>query len=218
MYYPPPPKGRQYNYPTHVVKDKIKYLGTKNLRFRLIIPFNNPSSKKRLVVIMKNPSASNLNTCDKSTHNICGCVNNTNFSNTTYQKVVILNLFPFFAVKATDLKNFFNKWYYRIVMAINMFFIKKYRNAKNTDIIFAWGQNTIINGLTNAEKNKIEKLYNKRIEKVTKNLKNNTYFVDVCQCGSLKHQTCTTPNNCQNIRYPKHAQCWNTTSSQMRQY
>ena len=88
--------------------------------------------KKRVMVIMKNPSFARKEESDRTTNNIL------NFCKCRFGKAVLVNLYPCRTEKVKELKNFFKKEDYDKKIAKNLEHIREL--IKDVDsVIVAWG-------------------------------------------------------------------------------
>ncbi len=123
-------------YPCFVDVDKIESdEQLSGFRFYIKIPFKNSSLKKKLCVIMKNPSKADNQQCDNTISKVCNAANHNG-----YGEVIILNLFPFRSTNPKNLIDFYESDEFDKLMEKNYGIIKSYSDC---DIVFAWGTNTI---------------------------------------------------------------------------
>ena len=187
---------RNIKYPCFVKQSEIACQGSNGYRFLLTIPFSGTFQKNELVVIMKNPSSASATTCDQTISKVCHTAYNNGYSG-----VIILNLFPYRATKAINVKQFYKSCHYQSIMKVNLKIIKEV--CATRDVVFAWGKDSI------KGRRKYPNFYDDAICAVTSTITSNTYYAVRCTC---KHKCCSSPNH-HLIRYPLHGLAWSNNST-----
>lgn len=133
---------RIIKYPEFVDVENIKVenygYDDEKFRFLLTVPFKS-NGNNYIRVIMKNPSVANEKKCDMTMIKVCNATFRAGFDG-----VVIMNLFPFRATCATDVYDkFYNadKKLYEKAISTNKKVVKEL--CASSEVIFAWGTNTI---------------------------------------------------------------------------
>ncbi|MBO5135842.1 MAG: DUF1643 domain-containing protein [Clostridia bacterium] len=133
---------RNIKYPDFVDVENIKVenygYDDEKFRFLLKVPFKT-DSKNYLRVIMKNPSVANEQKCDMTMIKVCNATYKAGFDG-----VWIMNLFPYRATYAVDVYSKFyeaDKALYEMAISTNKQIIKEL--CTDSEVIFAWGTNTI---------------------------------------------------------------------------
>ncbi len=190
--------GRQIKYPDFVDIECIVSEEEQGYRYSLTIPFHNAEIDNKLVVIMKNPSSANGTKCDMTISKVCNVAHHNGYSG-----VIILNLFPFRATTASQVRVFYAYPNYQQKMQENLDTIKNICATRDT--VFAWGTNTI-GGIRKYPNN-----YNNAIQNVVNAVKGQTYFVKKCRCVQYSCNAVTAFNH-PSIRFPLHGLQWNNDS------
>lgn len=183
-------------YPSFVNTHQIIQKGANGFRFVLEIPFIGSFTKDKLVVILKNPSAANTFNCDRTISKICNTAHYNGYSG-----VIILNLFPFRATRATQVRLFYASPNYNKIMNVNLKLIQKI--CISNDVVFAWGKNSIKGAGIYAN------YYDDAVRNITTTITTRTFYAMRCQC---KNFTCVSPLH-HLIRYPLHGLRWNNHST-----
>ena len=170
----------KHEYQDCVDKDNIYINRNNEYRYTLSIPLIN-GYKRSVLVIMKNPSKADGENSDHTINNVI------KFCNNQYNKVYIMNLFPYYSTDPVGIKEFISSDRFAEIMRHNIILLEKLL-CDVDDIIVAWGGNSIGN----------KKEYQKAINKVTQIIK-----------GSNKKVYAVRKRYCNKDRkYPWHAQVW----------
>ncbi|MCD7725607.1 MAG: DUF1643 domain-containing protein [Clostridiales bacterium] len=197
---------KQYLTRTLLILTNIKENSDRENKFRfsLYIPFltSLAASDNNLAVIMKNPSSASSNVCDMTILKVCNVAYNNGYSG-----VIVVNLFPMRATKATDIQYFYANPDYEKIMKSNIDGIKKL--ISGYDVVFAWGRDTIQGRKQYPEnyKNALKTIIN-----AVNEVNCTTYFADNCKCNgnicsSNKIEKCHS-----DICYPLHGLRWSYNS------
>lgn len=198
---------------SYVCKVNCIELSDLRVRFVLEIETTKKGDDISILVVMKNPSKATQYQSDKTINNVI-----TNLYS-KYNKIYIVNLYPYYSSNAKGLISFFDSKDNKTILEINDHYIEKYEKIAN-DILIGWGTNTI--GMKDNE-------YDNRITTVMNLLKKNSkpmYYVHCCKCSNNK-AGCGNKTNCTNrckkrcnrknapntkacsiIRFPMHLELW----------
>ena len=205
----------------HVSKVNCIELSDLRVRFVLEIETNTKIENSSVLVVMKNPSKATTYQSDKTINNVIENLHSQ------YNKIYIVNLYPYYSSNAKGLVSFFDCADNKTILEINDYYIEKYEQLAN-DILIGWGTNTI--GIKNNE-------YDGRISTVMNLLRKNNkpmYYVHCCKCknnmtGCGNNTNCSTrckkrckrsivtkSKSCSIIRYPMHLELWDTQKKKLR--
>lgn len=157
-----------------------------NLRNLLEVPIKNASNKS-VLVILKNPSKATKNESDYTVNKVIEYCKRKD-----YNKIYIMNLFPYYSTKPKGVKKFINSNNYTQFMAKNLSVLKN-TITNVDDVIEAWGTDTI--GCKKTYDNVIDKV-NKILQK--EKAKSGRQNLEVYYVGKLSKKD----------KYPLHGQRW----------
>ncbi|MBR3994947.1 MAG: DUF1643 domain-containing protein [Clostridia bacterium] len=182
---------RKIKYPDFVDEKNIKIenYGYDNNKFRFLlkVPFKT-SGQNYMKIIMKNPSVASEEICDMTMIKVCNATYNAG-----YDGVIIMNLFPYRATHAEEVYHHFyksDKGLYDKAISTNKEIIKSV--CTNSEVVFAWGTNTI---------NKT-KLFDEIYDKMANDI------IEIVRCCA---KSASAPRYDKQGKHPIHALRWKKT-------